>query len=73
MGALTVRDEIGGTTLGLAAARDAGWIGLPMYGYQASGGYLTVGFEPWRNLSTMEPWQGRWIATNRDSLTVIVP
>lgn len=73
MGAFSVRDEIGGTTLSLVAAWETGWIALPMYAYQPTGGYLTVGFEPWRNLSTMEPWQGRWIATNQDTLSLLAP
>ena len=56
------------------AARDMGWIYLPLYAYDpAAGSYLTAGFEPWRNWSALPPWRGCWMGTNRDNLSLIPP
>jgi len=71
---LRMRDDTTGGTYSLIVARMLGWINLPVYAYDAAaGGYLTVGFEPWRHSLELQPWSGCWMATNRDDLVLIVP
>jgi hypothetical protein len=74
-----VRNNTTGEAISFYNAALNGWLDIPLAGYKCNNGYYYVGIAqpPWFswefNDFSVHPWEGYWLSSNIDNLTLIFP